>query len=41
MHHPENDPKYLGLNVNKGVVQPPSINPYLHLRKNNNGKNIR
>ena len=33
MHHPENDPKYLGLNVNKGVVQPPSINPYLHLRK--------
>ncbi len=32
-HHPENDPKYLGLNVNKGVTQPPSINPYLNLRK--------
>ena len=32
-HHPENDPKYLSLNVNKGVAQPPSINPYLHLRK--------
>lgn len=29
MTHPENDPKYLGLNVNKGVEQPPSINPYL------------
>ena len=32
-HHPENDPKYLSLIVNKGVSQPPSINPYLHLRK--------
>lgn len=30
MTHPENDPKYLGLNVNKGVEQPPSINPYLN-----------
>lgn len=29
MTHPENDPQYLGLNVNKGVEQPPSINPYL------------
>jgi|AGTN01.3.fsa_nt_gi LAO/AO transport system ATPase len=29
MEHPENDPKYLGLNVNKGVPQPPSVNPYL------------
>ena len=33
MAHPENDPKYLGLNVNKGVEQPPSINPYLKKRK--------
>lgn len=38
MHHPENDPKYLGLNVNKGVAQPPSINPYLHLRKKQHRK---
>ncbi len=29
MTHPENDPKYQGLNVNKGVQKPPSINPYL------------
>ena len=29
MHHPENDPRYAGLTVNKGVVQPPSVNPYL------------
>ena len=28
-HHPENDPKYLALNVSKGVETPPSINPYL------------
>ncbi len=33
MTHPENDPKYQGLNVNKGVEQPPSINPYLHLQR--------
>ena len=35
-HHPENNPKYLGLNVSKGVETPPSINPYLnsmHRRK--------
>lgn len=32
-HHPENDPKYQGLLVNKGIAQPPSINPYLNLRK--------
>jgi len=38
MHHPENDPKYLGLNVNKGVAQPPSINPYIHLRKKQHRK---
>ncbi len=30
--HPENDPQYIGLNVNKGVAQPPSVNPYLKKR---------
>ncbi|MCE5206069.1 MAG: methylmalonyl Co-A mutase-associated GTPase MeaB [Porphyromonadaceae bacterium] len=29
MEHPENDPHYKGLSVNKGVTQPPSVNPYL------------
>lgn len=29
MEHPENDEKYSGLTVNSGVVQPPSVNPYL------------
>lgn len=36
MIHPENNPKYLGLNVNKGVERPPTVNPYLtskHRRK--------
>lgn len=33
MHHPENDPKYTGLIVNKGVSQPPSVNPYLKKRQ--------
>jgi LAO/AO transport system kinase len=35
MSHIENDPKYKGLVVNDGVVQPPSVNPYLQtqLRK--------
>ena len=32
MEHPENDPKYVGLNANKGVAQPPSVNPYLKKR---------
>lgn len=32
MKHPENDSKYLGLNVNKGIEKPPSINPYLQSR---------
>ena len=27
--HPENDPQYKGLTVNKGIAQPPSVNPYL------------
>ena len=33
MEHPENDPKYIGLNVKKGISQPPVINPYLKARK--------
>lgn len=34
MHdHPENNPRYLGLAVNQGVSQPPSINPYLKNKK--------
>lgn len=28
MKHPENDEKYIGLNVNKGIAQPPIVNPY-------------
>lgn len=31
-YHPENDPKYQGLKVNKGIAQPPSVNPYLKKR---------
>ncbi|MDR1561648.1 MAG: methylmalonyl Co-A mutase-associated GTPase MeaB [Dysgonamonadaceae bacterium] len=33
MQHPENNPQYKGLNVNKGIAQPPIINPYLSGRK--------
>ena len=33
MIHPENDPKYEGLTVNKGIVQPPSVNPHLVRKK--------
>ena len=33
MKHPENDPEYKGLTVNKGVSQPPIVNPYLQTRK--------
>ena len=33
MEHPENDSAYLGLNVNKGIEQPPTINPYLKRKK--------
>ncbi len=29
MEHPENNEEYKGLTVNKGIVQPPSVNPYL------------
>lgn len=32
-HHPENDSKYQGLNVNKGIAKPPSINPYLQAKQ--------
>ena len=32
MEHPENDPRYNGLKVNKGIAQPPSVNPYLKRR---------
>lgn len=32
MEHPENDAQYIGLTVNSGVAQPPSVNPYLHKR---------
>lgn len=32
MEHPENDPQYKGLVVNKGVNRPPSVNPYLQKR---------
>ena len=30
--HPENDPQYKGLAVNKGIISPPTINPYLKKR---------
>ena len=33
MEHPENDPKYIGLNVNTGISQPPVVNPYLKTKK--------
>ncbi len=33
MEHPENDDKYIGLNVNAGVEQPPVVNPYLQPRR--------
>ena len=31
--HPENAPRYTGLNVNAGVSQPPVVNPYLKPRR--------
>ncbi|MBF6597210.1 MAG: methylmalonyl Co-A mutase-associated GTPase MeaB [Fermentimonas sp.] len=33
MEHPENHSKFKGLLVNKGVTQPPSVNPYRAKRK--------
>lgn len=32
MEHVENDSEYKGLTVNKGIVQPPSVNPYFTRR---------
>ncbi|MGN1246452.1 MAG: methylmalonyl Co-A mutase-associated GTPase MeaB [Muribaculaceae bacterium] len=32
MEHPENDEQYAGLTVNKGIAQPPIVNPYLKPR---------
>ena len=29
LHHPENDPAYMGLKVNEGVAAQPMINPNL------------
>ena len=33
MEHIENDSQYNGLTVNKGVTQPPTVNPYLRKRR--------
>ena len=33
MEHPENNEEYAGLTVNKGVIQPPQVNPYLKPKK--------
>ena len=30
MEHPENNEKYKGLKVNKGVMDVPSVNPYFN-----------
>lgn len=32
MKHPENDPNYKGLSVQKGIEQPPIVNPYRSVR---------
>ncbi len=32
MYHPENESNFKGLTVNKGISQPPSVNPYLSKR---------
>lgn len=40
MEHPENDPQYKGLVVNKGVEKPPSVNPYLKRRVRNNQRSV-
>ena len=34
MIHPENDPQYLGLKVNRGTDDKPTVNPYLDFKKN-------
>jgi len=33
VEHPENDPKYAGLSVSKGISQPPVVNPYSKAKK--------
>jgi LAO/AO transport system kinase len=33
MEHPENEDKFAGLAVNKGIAQPPAVNPYFHRKK--------
>ena len=33
MEHIENDEQFGGLTVNKGVSQPPVVNPYLRTRR--------
>ncbi|MDY2828361.1 MAG: methylmalonyl Co-A mutase-associated GTPase MeaB [Sodaliphilus sp.] len=33
MEHPENEKQYTGLQVNAGIEQPPTVNPYLNLRR--------
>lgn len=33
MDHPENDEKYIGLQVNNGVTSQPTVNPYRNLRR--------
>ena len=40
MEHPENDPKYKGLIVNKGVSRPPSVNPYLPKRRKEEERSV-
>ena len=37
MKHHENESKYLGLNVNKGIEAPPTINPYLKAKQQRKG----
>ena len=33
MNHPENDERYLGLQVNSGVTSQPTVNPYKNIRR--------
>lgn len=33
VEHPENEKQYTGLQVNAGIEQPPTVNPYLNLRR--------
>lgn len=40
MIHPENDPKYKGLIVNKGISRPPSVNPYLGKRAKEHDRSV-